>query len=90
MDIQRKVRDRTNGLHHRDAYGDVGHKQAVHNIHMDIVGGFNALNIPAEVGKVSRENGGCDLDHGEWILSHWVLHRTEPWCIGWCKQREAN
>ena len=46
--------------------------QTVHHIHMDIVGRVNALDIPAEISKVGRKNGGGDFDHGERILSHWV------------------
>jgi len=45
------------GLHHRDADGDVGDKHAVHHIHMDVIGGGNFLNVPLQVGKVGGENG---------------------------------
>ncbi len=68
--VQRQRRHRTDGLHHRDTDGDIGHKQAVHHIHMDIVGRVNALDIPAEISKVGRKNGGGDFNHGERILSH--------------------
>ena len=63
VDIQRQRRHRADGLHHRDADGDIGDEQAVHHIHMDIVGGVDALNVAAEVGKVGRQNGRGYTDH---------------------------
>ena len=63
MDIQGKGRGGAQGLHHRDADGDVGDEETVHHVHMDIVGGGDFLNVALEVGKVSREDRRCDLNH---------------------------
>ena len=64
VDIQWQGRGGADALHHRDADGDVGHEQAVHHVHMDVVGGGDLLDVTAQVGKIGGENGGGDLDHG--------------------------
>ena len=46
VDVQRQGCDRADGLHYRDADGDIGHKQAVHHIHMEVVGRFNPADLP--------------------------------------------
>ena len=47
VDIQRQVGGGADGLDHRDADGDIGHEQAVHHVHMDVVGGGDFFECPA-------------------------------------------
>ena len=63
MHVQRQLRGGADGFHHRDADGDVGDEHAVHHVHVDIIGGGDPLNIPLQIRKIRREDGGCDFDH---------------------------
>ena len=57
------------GLHHGDADGDVGDEQAVHHVHMDVIRGGDAADIPLQVGKVGGKNRRRDLDHKNDLFS---------------------
>ena len=63
MDVQGQGGGGTNGLDHRNADGDVGHEQAVHHVHMDVVGGGDLFDVTGQVGKIRGQDGGGDLDH---------------------------
>ena len=63
MHVQGKLGGGADGLYHGDADGDVGHEQAVHHVHVDIIGGGNAANVPLQVCKVGGENGWCYFNH---------------------------
>ena len=64
VNVQRQRGGGTDGLHHGDADGDIGHEQAVHHVHMDVIGGTDPFDITLEVGEIRRQNRGCDLNHG--------------------------
>ena len=69
MHVQRQPGHGPDGLDHRDADGDIRHELAVHDVHMDVVGGVDLPNVPLEIGEVGGENGRCDLDvHGGSLL----------------------
>ena len=65
VDVQRQIRHRADALYHRDADGDIGDEQAVHDVHVDIVGVGDALDVTAQMGEVGGEDGGGDLDHDD-------------------------
>ena len=68
VDIQRQGRDSPDGLHYRDADGDVGHEQAVHHVHMEVVGAGDPADIPLQICKICGKDGWGNLDHGETSL----------------------
>ena len=63
MHVQGQVRHRMDALHHRDADGDVGHEQAVHHVHMDVIRSGDGLNVPGQIRKVRRQDRGGNFDH---------------------------
>ena len=64
VDVQGQAGGGADGLHHGDSDGDIGDEQAVHHVHMDVIGGGDAFDITLEVGEIRRQDRGCDLDHG--------------------------
>ena len=56
VNIQRQIRHRTDGLHHRNADGNIGHKQPVHHIHMNPVSAVAAdiPDVPLQIRKIRR------------------------------------
>ena len=63
--VQRQLCHGTDALDYRNANGDIGHEQAVHHVHMDVIGGGNCFNVPAQVGKIRGQDRGRDFDHGK-------------------------
>ena len=85
MDIQKHVGGLPQGLDHRHPDADVGDKHPVHHIHMEPVGGFYLLHVPAQVGKVGGEDGGGNPNHSVSFLSchprraaRWGAHMVSP------------
>ena len=66
MHIQKHRRMLAHGLHDRNADRDIGHKNAVHYVNMDIVraAGLDLTDVLAECAKVRREDGRCKFCHG--------------------------
>ena len=78
VDVQEHVCHLADGLEDRQADGDVGNEYAVHHIHMDIIGGGDAVDVPLQIGKISGEDGRCDFDHGNpSFLSVFRRRRTD-------------
>ena len=71
--VQRQGGGGPDGLHHGDTDGDIGHEQAVHHVHMDVVGGRDGLDVAGQMGKVGGQDGGSDLDHGKLPFSRTAL-----------------
>ena len=67
--VQGQLRGGPDGLHHRDADGDVGDKHPVHHVHMDVVGGGDAMDIPLQIRKIGGEDGRRDFDHEKPLFS---------------------
>ena len=65
MHVQRQFRYLPQSLHHRHADGNVGHKQAVHHIHMNPVApmGLNIMDIPRQIRKIRRQDRRCNDRH---------------------------
>ena len=86
VDVQGQLRDLADGLHHRDADGDVGDEHAVHHIHMDVVGVGDAVNVPLQIRKIGGEDGRSNFNHGEDLfpLSFRCFQRSTPemWARG--------
>ena len=76
--IQEHVGALADGLDHRDADGDVGHKAAVHHVHVEVIGGGHLFNVPFQVDKIGGENRGGDLDHDDSSLSNTGGTGQEP------------
>ena len=81
VNIQGQRRGGADGFHHRDTDGNVGDEHAVHHIHMDVIGGGDALDIPLQIGKIRGEDGRCDFYHGKPLFSFIpAADRTESGC----------
>ncbi len=52
VNVQRQLSGRPEGLDDRNADGDIGHKHTVHHVHMNVIGGGNALNIPFKIREI--------------------------------------
>ena len=65
MDVQGQRRDPPDGLDDGDSDGEIGHEQAVHHVHMDVVGSGRAqgTDVALEIDEICRENGRRYLDH---------------------------
>ena len=70
MYVQRQFCHGTNGLHHRDTDGNVGHENAVHNVHMDHVRTvlLDVTNVPLQIRKIRSQDGRGDLRHNRHSL----------------------
>ena len=53
--IQRQIGNRTQGLYHGNADGNIGYENTVHNVHMDPVGtiALQVVDIPFQICKIS-------------------------------------
>ena len=69
VNVQEHVGHLADGLHHRDADGDVGHEHAVHHVHMDVVGGRDAVDVPLQICKIGGEDGRSNFDHMKALFS---------------------
>ena len=69
MYVQGEGRDGPDGPHHRDADGDVGDKDAVHHVHVDVVGGGDALDVPLQIREIGGEYGRRDFNHDKPLFS---------------------
>ena len=69
MDVQKHIRDLSDGFQYRDANGDVGDKHAVHHVHMDVVRVGDAVDIPFQICKIGGEDGRRNFDHEKDLFS---------------------
>ena len=77
MDIQYHVGLLADRLQHRQAKRNIGDKDAVHHVKVEIVGaGLPAAgNVLAQAVEVGRQNGRCDF-----TLHRWNLQKNIEWC----------
>ena len=78
MDVQKHIRDLSDGFQYRDANGDVGDKHAVHHVHMDIIGIGDAVNIPPRFAKSAERIDGEILIMGTTSFLLFSGGRIEP------------
>ena len=66
MHIQKHLRIPAHRFHNRDTDRDIGHKNAIHHVDMDIIraADLDLCNIITERAKVCREDGWCKFGHG--------------------------
>ena len=64
--VQKHIRALPQGFEHRQSHGNIRYKLAVHHVIMDIVRSApaNILYLFAKTGKICREYGRRNLDHG--------------------------
>ena len=65
MHVQRQRADAGNGLHHRQPDREIGNKQPVHDVYVDVVcpGGAERADIPLQIDEIGGQNGRRDLNH---------------------------
>jgi hypothetical protein len=75
MDIQGQSGNTPNRLYHQRPHGNVGDEMAIHYIDMDIIRAprFCLKDLPAQVSKVSRQDGRCNLDMSTHALSSAII-----------------
>ena len=71
MHIQKSAGGLAKRFDHGNADGNVGHKMAVHHVHMEPVraGGQDQFNIPLKICKVGRKDRGGKHGHERVLLS---------------------
>ena len=61
--VQEHVGALPDGPHHRHADGEVRHEGAVHHVHVEVVGGGHPADVPLQIDKIGREDGGRNFNH---------------------------
>ena len=68
VDIQKQTAAPADGLDHRDAHRNVGDKDAVHNIYMEVVSAGGLFDVPLQIDVVGGQDGWGDFNHDKLLL----------------------
>ena len=77
MGIDHHIRILSKGLKNGKSHGNIGHKNAVHNVKMDIIGIFNGICFLSQLCEIRSKYGGCYFNHINYlpkIFLSFVLH----------------
>ncbi len=92
VDVQKHVGALADRLDHRDADGEVGHKGAVHHIHMEVVGGGHPLDVPLQIDEIGGQNRRSDFNHGMSLAFQKNVGKQETYKKGrkGCRGKQAQ